>query len=329
MKVENIVGADISKTSIDMVCHLPYSHLKITNSISGFQEMLIWFNEQGLDLSVTMVVMEHTGLYSYSFECFLHQHQVAFTKVNALTIKRSIGMVRGKTDKIDAGRIASYGYEKRSILIKNPLTSEDMERLKRLHSMRDGLVKQRAAILCMIKENRNISIKESDLILKAPVSMLKAFNKQIDDLDQEIKTVIESNQEYNRNFKLLQTIKGVGKVVALATIIKTSNFTRFTNARKFACYCGTAPFEHTSGSSIKGRTRVSQLADKSMKTLLDLAAKCAIQHDPEIKEFYQRRVEMGKAKMSTINIVRNKIISRMFAVIKRQTAFMDNYLQVA
>jgi len=329
MKVENIIGADISKTSIDMVCHLPYSHLKITNSLSGFQEMLDWFRKQDLDLSVTMVLMEHTGLYSYSFEAFLHQHLVAFTKVNALTIKRSIGMVRGKTDKVDARRIAGYGYEKRGALVKNLPEPKDLERLKRLNSTRSNLVKQHAAILCSIKEHRNIGIAEKDLIIKVPLTILKAYEKQIALLDQEIKQVIEYNQEYNKNFKLLQTIKGVGKVVALATIIKTANFTRFSNARKFACYCGTAPFEHSSGSSIKGRTRVSQLADKNMKTLLDLGAKSAIQHDPEIREFYQRRIGMGKSKMSTINIVRNKILSRMFAVIKRQTAFMDNYLQVA
>ena len=121
----------------------------------------------------------------------------------------------------------------------------------------------------------------------------------------------------------------MGDVVATAAIIKTGNFTRFDNARKFACYCGTAPFEHSSGKSIRRKTRISHLADKEMKTLLDQSAKTAIQHDKELKSFYQRRIAIGKSKKSTINIVRNKILYRMFAVIKRQTPFIENYLQTA
>ena len=78
-------------------------------------------------------------------------------------------------------------------------------------------------------------------------------------------------------------------MLALTVIIKTRNFTRFTNARKFACFCGTAPFEHSSGTSIRKKTRVSHLADKQMKTLLDLSAKSAIQYDKELREYYLKR----------------------------------------
>jgi transposase len=104
---------------------------------------------------------------------------------------------------------------------------------------------------------------------------------------------------------LLQTITGVGPVLSVATVVKTKNFTQFNDPRKFACYCGTAPFEHSSGKSIRKKTKISHLADKSMKTLLDQSAKSAIQYDKELKQFYERRLEMGKSKKSTINIVHN------------------------
>jgi transposase len=118
-------------------------------------------------------------------------------------------------------------------------------------------------------------------------------------------------------------------VTATAAIVKTGNFTQFRDARKFACYCGIAPFEHSSGKSIRGKARISHLADKEMKTLLHQSAKCAIQFDKELKSFYERRLAMGKSKKSTINIVRNKILYRMFSVIKRQTPFVEAYLQTA
>jgi len=329
MKIQHIIGADLSKKSIDLVCHLLNNHYQIENTIEGFKDLLKWMRQQKINPSKTMIVMEHTGLYSYCLEKFLHQHQIAFCKVNALAIKRSIGLVRGKTDKIDAARIARYGYEKKDGLTADILTSDALKRLQMLHSTRSRLVKQRAALTCAVKEYKHIGISEKDIIMQTQLQLIRNFDRQIEKLMTEIEFIINEQESLKQNFNLLQSIKGVGKILALTTIIKTSNFTRFINARKFACFCGTAPFEHSSGTSIRKKSRVSHMADKQMKTLLDLSAKTAIQYDKELREYYLKRTEAGKSKMSTINVVRNKILYRMFAVIKRQTPFLENYLQAA
>jgi len=329
MKLQHIIGADLSKKSIDLVCHLLNTHIQIENSIAGFKDLLQWLRRQKVNPSEVMIVMEHTGLYSYCFERFLHEHQIAFCKVNALAIKRSMGLVRGKTDKLDATRIAAYGFEKKDKLMIDAPPSDALKRLQMLHSTRERLVRQRSSLLCAIKEYRYIGIPEKDIIMQTQLQLIKSFDKQIEKLMTEIETIINEQEALKQNFHLLQSIKGVGKILALTTIIKTFNFTRFANARKFACFCGTAPFPHDSGTTIKRKARVSHLADKQMKTLLDLSAKSAIQYDKELREYYLKRTESGRSKMSTINVVRNKIVYRMFAVIKRQTPFSENYLQAA
>jgi transposase len=328
MKLQHIIGADLSKGSIDLFSHSFQAHLKIANTVSGFRQMIKWLRDQKINSFQVMIVMEHTGLYSYYMEIFLHEHKISFTKVSALAIKRSLGLVRGKNDKIDAQRIARYGFEKKDVLVAVRKPSKVIERLKMLHSTRNRLVRHRASLICAIKEYKNI-LKQSDPIIKSQLSLVKNFNEQIKKIEVQITELIAKEQLVNQNFQLLKTIKGVGKVVATAAIIKTGNFTQFSNARKFACYCGTAPFEHSSGKSIRRKTRISHLADKEMKTLLDQSAKSAIQYDKELKRFYHRRIAIGKSKRSTINIVRNKILYRMFAVIKRQTPFIENYLQTA
>ena len=328
-KVQHIIGADLSKKTIDLFCHLIKKYIRIDNRLSGYKELLKWIQQHQINASELMIVMEHTGLYSFCFEKFLQQHQISFTKVNALAIKRSIGLVRGKSDKIDARRIAEYGFEKRSKLIAEVPTSSELQRLRLLHSTRERLVKQRASLLNVLKEYSNIGLSKRDSIMRSQIRIIQSLEKEISKMEVEMNDIIKSNPSLQQNHQLLQSIKGVGKVLATAAIIKTKNFTRFTNARKFACFCGTAPFENTSGTSIKGKTRVSHLADKHMKTLLDLSAKTAIQHDKELREYYLRRTADGKSKMSTINIVRNKILYRMFAVIKRQTPFSENYLHAA
>lgn len=328
-KVQHIIGADLSKRTIDLFCQSTQSHLRVENNLEGFTALLKWIRQQQINRLELLVVMEHTGLYSFCFEGFLHRHQVSYAKVSALAVKHSLGLVRGKSDKIDARRIAAFGFEKKHKLSAETAISKELQRLQLLYATRERLVKQKAGLINAVKEYSNIGLAQNDPVQQAQQRLIKHFEREIEKLESQIDIIFHNNPELQKNHSLLQSIKGVGKVLATATIIKTRNFTRFTTARKFACFCGTAPFEHSSGTSIKGRTRVSHLADKKMKTLLDLSAKSAIQYDKELKEYYLKRTQNGKSKMSTINVVRNKILYRMFAVIKRQTPFIENYLRVA
>jgi transposase len=325
MKLQHIIGADLSKESIDLACHQLQTHLKITNSASGFRQLLKWLKQQKISYSDIMIVMEHTGLYSYHMENFLHKHQIRFTKVSALAIKRSLGLIRGKNDKLDAERIARYGFEKRDQLQSEKPMDKGFQRLQMLHSTRERLTKHRSSLICALKEYR-IVLSPVDPIMRSHEKLIEELSVQIKLIEEQIKQCIQTAApSVNRNYKLLTGITSVGPVIAIATILKTKNFTAFKDGRKFSCYCGSAPFDHSSGKSIRKKTRVSHLADKRMKTLLTLGARTAIQHDKELKIFYERRLLMGKSKNSTINIVRNKIILRMFAVINRQTPFVKQY----
>lgn len=324
MKIPHIIGADLSKNSIDFASHQFKTTLKTDNNISGFKCLINWITQQGMDVSQVMIVMEHTGLYSYQLEQFLHRYCIGFTKVSGLAIKRSMGLVRGKSDKQDAMRIAQYGFQKADTLVAHKCVSNSLQRLEVLQATRQRLVKNRASLLNAVKEYQNaFKFKATDIVIACQLRTIKYIGKEIEKLDQQIQAIIQSEQALKINYQLLLSITGVGKVVALAILVKTANFSRFANARKFACYCGVAPFEHTSGISVRGKTRVSDLADKKIKTLLDLATKSAIQHDTELHEYYVRRTENGKSKMSTINVVRNKLLYRMFAVIARQTPYQQ------
>ena len=318
------VGADLSKKTIDFFIHQLKVHLRVDNNVAGFKKLIEWIQQHCICVSEVMIVIEHTGLYSYQLEQFLHQNGISFTKVSALAIKRSLGLVRGKNDKIDARRIARYAFEKQDCLSADQPLSQNLIVLQRLHATRERLVKTRASYITAVNEEQEAyDLLKTDIVIAAQLEVIETLTQQIRKVENEIQGIIQTDNDISRNYDLLTSVKAVGPVVALATIIKTGNFCRFTNARKFACFCGTAPFEHTSGSSIRGKTKVSSLRDKKMKTLLDLAARSAILYDKEIRDYYMKRLEAGKPKKSARNVVRNKIIYRMFAVIKRQTPFEE------
>ncbi|WP_231372780.1 transposase [Aureivirga sp. CE67] len=190
--------------------------------------------------------------------------------------------------------------------------------------MRKKLVKQRAGYKATLKEQKRVySKKQYKLIFEIQEKVIREFNKQIEKLEKEMQEIILKNKQLKLNFYLLNSIKGVGEKTAITMLIFTDNFTKFESSRKFASYCGIAPFPHISGSSVRGKNKVSHLANKSIKSILNMCAINAIQYNPEIKAFYERRIKKGKNKMSTINIIRNKLISRMFAIIKRKTPYVD------
>jgi transposase len=328
MKLLHVIGADISKKSIDLFCYESNSHLKIENDVIGFKKLLVWLSKSALVIKNLVIVLEHTGYYSYHFENFLYEQHIPFSKVPALMIKKSLGLVRGKNDKIDAQRIARFGHEKRDILRLETRTEPALARLQVLISNRNLLIKQRASLTCAVKEYKVI-LKVTDPIIQQDMKLIKELSIQIKSAEKQIKELLNKPGEIADSFRLLTSIKGIGLIVGATTLIKTKNFTRFTNRKKFSCFCGSAPFEHSSGTSIKKRTRISHLADKSMKTLLTQSAKTAIQHDKELKQYYERRTQMGKSKRSTINVVRNKLIHRMFAVIKRKTPYVEQYCKSA
>lgn len=329
MKKKHVIGVDVSKMTLDIVFKQNQKHIKISNDLKGFKSLAKEMKSLGLLLEECLFVMEHTGVYSYPFEDFLSKAKIAFSKVPALQIKRSAGIVRGKNDKADAKQIAEFGDLHQESL-KLSVCSGKMNYLKSLLSLRERFVSQRAGFVASLKEQEVfLGIKKSSPLIKTQSRMIALLTDQIDEIETEIKSMISEEEAMKKNYELLVTITGVGFVVASNMIVSTNNFTTFTDPRKFASYCGVAPFDHSSGSSLKSRPRISHLANKKIKCLLDLAARSAINHDAELKAFFKRRVELGKNKRSTINIVRNKMLYRIFAVVKRETPFQINYQHAA
>ncbi|MEG0499644.1 MAG: IS110 family transposase, partial [Rikenellaceae bacterium] len=119
------------------------------------------------------------------------------------------------------------------------------------------------------------------------------------------------------------SVTGVGLIVASVLISTTGNFTKFTNYRQYACYCGVAPFEHSSGTSIHSKTKVSKMANIKIKTYVTRSAISARLFDEQTKNYYKRKINEGKHKESVKNAIKCKIIARCFAVVRRGTPYVN------
>lgn len=326
-----IVGIDVSKATLDIYIHGYGYHFVVENTPQGFSAML----EQICTIakcksSDIFVCFEHTGKYSKLLSVFLHSQKIVFAMEPALQIKKSLGMTRGKNDKVDSKRIANYAFEKKEKLSPTILPGEEIDKIKSLLSLRDKLIKHRTAYKNGLSDlNDCYKEGENEIIINIQTKLIQSLDQEVDKIENEIENIISQDAKMSKNYRLMLSVIGIGKVNAYYILAYTANFTLFTSARAFACYCGIAPFGHSSGTII-GKPRVHHYANKKLKSLLDRAATSSLNAKGEMKMYYERRVnELGKNKRSTINIIRNKILYRVFAAINRGTPYVDIYKYAA
>lgn len=319
----NSIGVDISKRFFDAVLFLTGEHAKFANEKKGFVSFEKWLKKHGNNPENVLVCFENTGYYSLNLSMYLTEKHYDYVQEHALQIKQSIGVRRGKSDKTDAADIAKYAWLNRESLRLSKPPSKLLLTLQQTRTTRELLVKQRVAIKNQTKSleavgNSHISGKAC----KSLKRVLLTLEKQILKLEHEIEEQISQDEELSMKFKLCRSVTGVGLVLAVEMIIHTQNFACFSEWRKFASYCGTVPYPYQSGTSIRGKARIHPSSDHHMKSLLTMASLSALRVDPELRRYYIRRVEEGKPKMSVINMIRNKMLARIFSTVKRGTPFV-------
>jgi len=325
MKARTIVGVDISKLTLDSRLLPAAQNRQVANTQKGFNQWKEWMERYKETDSEMLVVMEHTGLYSHLFELFLQSQGISYLKRPAVEIKQSIGLTRGKNDRIDAARIAQYGWMHRDNLCAEQYPVAVIMQMKDLLSYRSKLVRDRSGYQVRLKEEVETGrVKKADFLYKEQQKDIAYLSRKIKIVEKELFHLIKGNEAVYCNFLLLQSIKGVGRITAAYVIAVTNNFVCFTDPRKFNCYAGLAPFEHSSGKSIRAKNRVSHLANKTIKCLLRLSAFVAVRYNEELKSYYLKRVAEGKSKMSVLNIIGAKLVKIMFAVVKRKTPYIEH-----
>lgn len=322
-----VIGLDISKQTVDasiiFLDHTKKYHDAFLNKTIGFKQLLVWSKKHAGEKPLFFCI-ENTGHYNRSLCEFLQESKHKFALVNAAEIKNSMGIRREKSDKKDSEMIAYYGLKFPERMRENTLLKEELLHLQLLLSQRHLLQEKELAFQRNLKLLSHClpSNKGAKSIVKENEKHRKYLQKSRKATEQKIEDYIQSIPALQRNYDLLTSIPGIGKIIAQYTLVQTQNFELIKDARKFSCYCGVAPFKNESGTSIRKGTRVSFHGHKRLKRILNFGAMNAVKYEPELKAYYQKKVKEGKNKMSVLNAVRNKLIHRMFATVKRGTPYV-------
>jgi transposase len=330
MQIKHFIGIDVSKDTLDLNVVVDGKSLQhyciknrtveIKSTISKIMKTL------GATVDDTIFCMEHTGMYNLPLVKWLQSHQGKMWLESGVHIRKTLGVVRGKNDKVDSSRIAMYAYINRHQIKFWNAPRKLIERIAALLSQRSRLNKAKKQLNTANQEQQKFLDKDIMRSLnKYTLKTVVVINKQIEAIENEILGLIKEDEKLNRMYQIITSVNGIGFVTASYILVTTNEFININNPKKYACYSGVVPFEHSSGSSIRVKTRVSHMANKNIKSLLHLAALSAIQMQGDLQEYYKRKVFEGKNKMSVLNAIRNKLILRVFACINQNREYEKIY----
>lgn len=328
-KFKQIIGIDVSKHTFDATFidvssgatrHEVFGQDK--KGISRFKKTLKSMHTIPQEI---LVCMEHTGMYNYALVEALHRAECYVWVEMALRIKLSIGLHRGGDDKLASQQIAQYAYRYQDRAVAWVLEDSFLQTLRQLTAQRERLLKSYKQLQVPLKELKEVGMKAlSTRMEKIQRKVIKEIEVAITEIEKQIQDLIKENEAAKQVIENVCSLKGVSTQTAINMYVYTKGFKTFSTAKQLACYCGVVPFEKKSGISVRHKPKVSHFANKNLKRLLHLCAMSAIQHDAELKAYYERKIGEGKNKMSVLNAVRNKLVLRIFAVVRDGRKYEEN-----
>lgn len=326
------VGIDVSKHKLNYAAFEGRTLLfdwASDNSLAGFME----FQQElrsNCNFKPRRVVygLEHTGIYNNKLIHCLTAQQLHFVVAHSLNIKNSLGMLRGKSDKVDARRIALYLFQNRDQLTLYQPRRSIVEQLSTLRLLRNHLQAVRHRLTTEVGEqNLYVSAGCEEIFYDGVKQTLLAIERDYERVNLKIDHILEKDENIHRLLRIITSVPGVGKLTAIAIIISTNEFNLISSPKKFACYCGVAPFPHESGKSFR-RPRILRSANLRMKSLMHICAITSVRSAPDIKAYFERKVAEGKPRMAIYNAIRNKLIHRIFACVKNNRLYSNDVVVI-
>jgi len=320
-----ILGIDIAKLKFN-VCLINTSgklkHKVFANTADGFQQLAAWLIKQGAQRA--HACMEATGAYGEALALHLHHNEHLVSVVNPAAIKAFAGsrLSRTKTDKVDAELIARFCVAHQPLAWMPP--APEVRQLQALVRRLESLVEMRT-----MESNRLEAIITIDVVKASVQDHLAYLDRQIKQTETLIRTHINDHPRLKQQSELLDSIPGIGATTAATLLAEITDITQYENARQVAAFAGLVPRERQSGSSVRGRTRLSKIGNARLRKALYFPAITALRCSAFFKQWAEGLRQRGKCKMSVIGAAMRKLIHLAYGVLKTGKPFDPEWAQSA
>ena len=331
--VKQVVGIDVAQKELvvslgkmheDWTPQL-YARKAFENSKKGFVALVSWTKKLTTQDCPVRYVMEATGVYHEALAYFLEaaDHEVTIVLPNKISNYFKTLKVKTITDKTAADTIATFGLEKKLELWKKP--KPIFKRIRQLTREREQLIQIRTIAKNQLHAEQSEAEPGKKTLerLKKQIEFLKKQEKEI---KEELQALQQTEEHVHKSIKLISTVTGVGKLTAATVLAETNGFEQVRNKRQLSSYAGYDVREKQSGTSVKGKPRISKKGNKYLRKAMHMPALTAIRHDDRFKAVYERLVAKHGIKMKAAVAVQRKLLELIYTIYKTQVPYDKNYL---
>jgi len=332
--VKQVVGIDVAQKEL-VVClgrmyddWTPelYASKTFANTAKGFAALTGWVKKLTEESSPVRYLMESTGVYHESLAYFLEgkEFEVSIVLPNKISNYFRTLEIKTITDKTASEAIARFGLERRLDKWKRP--SEIFRKLKQKTRERDQLVGERTLVKNQLHAEQTEAYpgKESMARMKTRINLL---NKQLTQIKEEMKVLVKQDKEVKKSVELISSIPGVGTLTAVTVLAETNGFELIRNKRQLTSYAGLDVKEKLSGTSVKGKPRISKKGNRHLRKAMYMPALAAIRYDGRFKVLFIRLVSKHGIKMKAAVAVQRKLLEMIYTLYKTNTVFDKDYLK--
>ncbi|RZI76415.1 MAG: IS110 family transposase [Rubrivivax sp.] len=309
------LGIDVAKAKLDCALRLPdgkHRNKVVNNNAGGFKTLLEWLQKHGA--AAAHVCMEATGVYWEEVATYLATQGLPVSVVNPAQIKAfgASHLVRTKTDRVDAQLIAAFCFERSPALWQAPSAKE--QALRAMVLRLDALQNMRT------QESNRLEVAR-ETVKAGIASHIAWLNKEIDQLARQIRQHMDNDPDMKDKQELLDSIPGLGERTIACLLAFYGDLQRFDNARQAVAFAGLDPRQHESGSSVRGKPRLSKVGHSFLRKALYMPAMVALHKTAWGKVFRQRLAAAGKPPMLIIGAMMRKLVHVAFGVLKSRKTF--------
>jgi len=316
--MKTVLGIDMAKNKFDVALlkNGKFKSKVFENNPSGFSLLIAWLATNGAE--TVHACMEATGSYGEVLARFLYEagHSVSLTNPARIKAFGQSELLRTKNDKTDAKLIARF-CEKMIPTLWQPPPAE-VEYLRGLGRRRDVLVNMRTQEL-----NRQETSNET--VNSSVKTVLECLDKEIEQISKLIKDHISKHPDLKHKHDLLDSIPGVGPATIEAILSEINAFEGFETVEQVVAYMGLSPKEHTSGSSVRGKSPICKIGNARLRKALYMPALSAMIHNPIVKALHDRMKAKSKNGMVIACACMKKLVHLIYGVIKTNKPFDPAY----
>lgn len=330
--LKQVVGIDVAQKELvvclgrmfdDLSMEL-YANSVFKNTESGFVALLKWINRLTNNEIGLRFVMEATGVYHESFAYYLNDNDFELTIVLPNKISNFMRTLKTRTitDKTCAQGIAQFGLEKNLDVWIRPNTT--LKVLQQFTREREQLVDERAVVKNRLHAEKAEGRPNANSIERL-IARIKFLNEQEKAIKDDIKKIVDSDENLKKDIKNICTIPGVGDLTAVIALAETNGFELIKNSKQLVSYAGLDVKEKQSGTSVKGKSKISKKGNKNLRKAMHMPSLSAVKYIQPHREIYVRLVEKSGIKMQALVAVQRKILVLIYTIYKNKTVFDEEY----